>query len=157
VLIRSSQASAPDARPRRWRGYTTAPRGLAFYASPFERAAVLCIVAWAVAYDHDLARKRRAAGARQLDFVSSLAGSSVFAFTSYCGFKVDSGEYKLMGLAPYGRPVYSDTIRDILIRLREDGSFTLNLDYFEFLRGERMMAKDSRSCSEDRRDSRRIL
>jgi carbamoyltransferase len=61
--------------------------------------------------------------------------------TYYCGFKVDSGEYKLMGLAPYGQPVYANKIRDELINIRPDGSFTLNMAYFEYLRGERMVGK----------------
>ena len=61
------------------------------------------------------------------------------AFTYYCGFKVDSGEYKLMGLAPYGEPRYAELIRDELVNLRPDGSFTLNMRYFEYLRGQRMV------------------
>lgn len=114
----------------------------AFYASPFERAAVLCIDGVGEWHTTTIWRGNGA----QLELVNSISyphslGLLYSAFTSYCGFKVDSGEYKLMGLAPYGRPIYADTIRDILIRLREDGSFTLNLDYFEFLRGERMIGR----------------
>jgi carbamoyltransferase len=60
------------------------------------------------------------------------------AFTYYTGFKVNSGEYKLMGLAPYGAPVYADRIREHLIEIREDGSFLLNLDYFGYLTDVRM-------------------
>ena len=56
------------------------------------------------------------------------------AFTAYCGFRINSGEYKLMGLAPYGEPKYVQTIYDHLIDLKPDGSFWLNLDYFAFLR-----------------------
>ena len=57
------------------------------------------------------------------------------AFTYYCGFKVNSGEYKLMGLAPYGRPIYSDVILETLMDLKPDGSFWLNMDYFHYCQG----------------------
>ncbi|HEY5244470.1 MAG TPA: carbamoyltransferase C-terminal domain-containing protein, partial [Acidimicrobiales bacterium] len=60
------------------------------------------------------------------------------AFTHFCGFKVDSGEYKLMGLAPYGQPVYADLIRRELIDVKSDGSFRLHIDNFEFLAGRQM-------------------
>jgi carbamoyltransferase len=74
---------------------------------------------------------------RQLDFPHSL-GLLYSAFTYHAGFKVNSGEYKLMGLAPYGAPVYRDRILDNLLDLKADGSFRLNLDYFEFTTGLRM-------------------
>src|SRR5205085_6429883 len=57
------------------------------------------------------------------------------AFTYYCGFKVNSGEYKLMGLAPYGRPIYAETITKSLMDLRLDGSFWLNMEYFNYCQG----------------------
>ena len=60
------------------------------------------------------------------------------AFTYFCGFKVNSGEYKLMGLAPYGKPVYADAIRENLIDIRKDGSFRLNMEYFGYLDSDRM-------------------
>src|SRR3989441_12894154 len=60
------------------------------------------------------------------------------AFTAYCGFRINSGEYKLMGLAPYGEPQYVQAIYQNLIDLKPDGSFWLNLEYFDFLRGARM-------------------
>jgi carbamoyltransferase len=60
------------------------------------------------------------------------------AFTYYAGFKVNSGEYKLMGLAPYGEPRFVDTIRDHLIDVKDDGSFRLNMDYFDYAAGLRM-------------------
>jgi len=60
------------------------------------------------------------------------------AFTDYCGFRINSGEYKLMGLAPYGEPKYADAIRRELLDIKPDGSFWLNLDYFNFLRGTTM-------------------
>ena len=64
------------------------------------------------------------------------------AFTQYCGFKVDSGEYKLMGLAPYGTPRYASRIREHLVDLKADGSFELNTDRFEFARGRQMIGPD---------------
>ena len=57
------------------------------------------------------------------------------AFTYYTGFKVNSGEYKLMGLAPYGKPIYKDLILDNLIDLKQDGSFKLNMNYFNYASG----------------------
>lgn len=63
------------------------------------------------------------------------------AFTYFCGFRVNSGEYKLMGLAPYGKPVYADIIREHLIDIREDGSYRLNLKYFDYQYGRRMCSR----------------
>ena len=57
------------------------------------------------------------------------------AFTYFCGFRVNSGEYKLMGLAPYGEPVYAETIRRELIDLKDDGSFRMNMSYFRYCQG----------------------
>src|SRR5690606_26651329 len=74
---------------------------------------------------------------QEVDFPHSL-GLLYSAFTVYCGFRVNSGEYKLMGLAPYGQPRFVHQIFDHLIELKEDGSFRLNLEYFDFLRGRRM-------------------
>ena len=74
---------------------------------------------------------------KELRFPHSL-GLVYSAFTDYCGFRINSGEYKLMGLAPYGEPKYADAIRRELLDLKPDGSFWLNLDYFDFLRGTTM-------------------
>ncbi len=74
---------------------------------------------------------------REIHFPHSL-GLLYSAFTYYTGFRVNSGEYKLMGLAPYGSPKYANLIRDRLIDVKEDGSFRLNLDYFEYPVGMRM-------------------
>ncbi|MBI3657446.1 MAG: hypothetical protein HY232_13610, partial [Acidobacteria bacterium] len=74
---------------------------------------------------------------KELRFPHSL-GLLYSAFTSYCGFRINSGEYKLMGLAPYGEPKYADAILRELLDLKPDGSFWLNLDYFNFLRGTTM-------------------
>ena len=71
---------------------------------------------------------------RQLNFPNSL-GLLYSAFTYFCGFRVNSGEYKLMGLAPYGEPVYVDRIFDHLVDLRPDGSFRMEMKYFNYLSG----------------------
>ena len=71
---------------------------------------------------------------KALHFPHSL-GLLYSAFTYFCGFKVNSGEYKLMGLAPYGKPIFKDLILDSLIDLKEDGSFELNLEYFNYCQG----------------------
>ena len=71
---------------------------------------------------------------QQLQFPHSL-GLLYSAFTYYCGFKVNSGEYKLMGLAPYGQPVYQDLILKHLIDLKPDGSFWMNMEYFNYCQG----------------------
>src|SRR5947209_8695821 len=75
-----------------------------------------------------------------LQFPHSL-GLLYSAFTYYCGFKVNSGEYKLMGLAPYGRPLYQEAICAHLIDLKPDGSFRLNMDYFNYCQGLTMTSR----------------
>ena len=76
----------------------------------------------------------------EISFPHSL-GLLYSSFTYYCGFKVNSGEYKLMGLAPYGKPIYVDLIKENLIDIKEDGTFRLNISYFKFHRGFRMTSK----------------
>lgn len=114
----------------------------AFYTSPYESAAVLCVDGvgeWATTtLWHGRGNDLRAVA--ELRFPHSL-GMLYSAFTYFCGFKVDSGEYKLMGLAPYGRPRYADLIRERLIDVKPDGSFRLNMRYFEYLRGQVMTGK----------------
>ncbi|HEX7336968.1 MAG TPA: carbamoyltransferase [Gemmatimonadales bacterium] len=108
----------------------------AFYPSPFESAAILTmdgVGEWATAAI-GLGRGRELELLKELRWPDSL-GLLYSAFTYYTGFKVNSGEYKVMGLAPYGRPVYVDLIRRELIDLRDDGSFTLNQRYFNYLGG----------------------
>ena len=114
----------------------------AFYPSPFPRAAVLCIDGVG---EWDTTTLWQGDGSN-LQLVNSIPfphslGFLYSAFTYYCGFKVDSGEYKLMGLAPYGKPTYARKIRDELINLRPDGSFSLNMHYFEYLRGRTMLGE----------------
>ena len=108
----------------------------AFFPSPFERAAILTLDGvgeWSTA-TCGLGEGNRIRLLRQLKFPHSL-GLLYSAFTYYCGFKVNSGEYKLMGLAPYGRPIYADTIRQQLLEIRPDGSFWMDMTYFNFCQG----------------------
>jgi carbamoyltransferase len=108
----------------------------AFFASPFKDAAVLtmdgvgewCTTSSAVGSGRDLQIKR------EIHFPHSL-GLLYSAFTYYTGFKVNSGEYKVMGLAPYGEPRYAQTILDHLIDLKADGSFRLDMSYFDYCTG----------------------
>jgi carbamoyltransferase len=111
----------------------------AFFASPFEEAAVLTmdgVGEWATT-SAAIGRGNHLEMAKEIHFPHSL-GLLYSAFTYYTGFKVNSGEYKVMGLAPYGQPVHARTILDNLIDLKEDGSFRLNLDYFDYCTGLRM-------------------
>ena len=117
----------------------------AFYPSPFENAAIITVDGvgeWAtttIGYGNG----KDINIFRELDFPHSI-GLLYSAFTYYCGFRVNSGEYKLMGLAPYGNPHAQETkkmiqqIFDEIIDLREDGSFLLNMDYFDYATGLRM-------------------
>ncbi|MGX3044911.1 carbamoyltransferase family protein [Helicobacter sp. T3_23-1056] len=111
----------------------------AFFPSPFESAGILSIDGVG-----EWATTTIAKGSgnhieilREINFPHSL-GLLYSAFTYYLGFKVNSGEYKVMGLAPYGEPTYKDLILENLIDLRDDGSFALNMDYFDFLSGLKM-------------------
>ena len=111
----------------------------AFYPSPFREAAILTVDGvgeWATTTlgrgrDHEIEILK------EIRFPHSL-GLLYSAFTAYCGFRVNSGEYKLMGLAPFGEPKYAQSIREQLIDVKPDGSFWLNLDYFSFLGGRSM-------------------
>lgn len=108
----------------------------AFFPSPFERAAVLCLDGvgeWATTSAW-LGEGHRLTAQWEIDFPHSL-GLLYSAFTYYTGFKVNSGEYKLMGLAPYGEPTYVKAILDNLVDLKEDGTFRLNLEHFNYMVG----------------------
>ena len=114
----------------------------AFFPSPFEEAAILTLDGvgeWATA-SFGVGRGNRIELTHELHFPHSL-GLLYSAFTYYCGFKVNSGEYKLMGLAPYGEPTYSDVIRKNLLELRDDGSFRLDLSYFNYCQGLTMTSQ----------------
>jgi carbamoyltransferase len=108
----------------------------AFYPSPFDEAAIICfdgVGEWATTTVWT-GRGNRIELKKEIRFPHSL-GLLYSAFTYYTGFKVNSGEYKVMGLAPYGRPVYADAIRKHLIEIRDDGSFRMDLDYFNYAHG----------------------
>jgi carbamoyltransferase len=113
----------------------------AFYPSPFEQAAVLTLdgvgewatASWGVGRGHQLELTH------ELRFPHSL-GLLYSAFTAYCGFKVNSGEYKLMGLAPYGEPSYAAQIRRHILDLKPDGSFRLDMSYFNYCQGSTMFS-----------------
>jgi carbamoyltransferase len=111
----------------------------AFYPSPFPRAAIYTVDG--VGEWTTTALGRGADGEiellREIRFPHSL-GLLYSTFTYYLGFKVNSAEYKVMGLAPYGRPVFADRIREEIIDIAEDGAFTLNSRYFDFETGLRM-------------------
>jgi carbamoyltransferase len=107
----------------------------AFFPSPFEEAAILTLDGvgeWATA-SFGIGRGNRISLTHELRFPHSL-GLLYSAFTYYCGFRVNSGEYKLMGLAPYGQPIFADRVRRLL-DLKADGSFRLDMSYFNYCAG----------------------
>ncbi len=108
----------------------------AFFPSPFETAAILCLDAvgeWATT-SLWLGEGNQMIPQWEINFPHSL-GLLYSAFTYYTGFKVNSGEYKLMGLAPYGEPKYTNLILEHLIDIKEDGTFRLNMNYFNYATG----------------------
>src|SRR4051812_26279273 len=142
IIRRELQAFAPDFDWQNKLLFTehhVSHAASAFYASPFQEAAVLtldgvgewCTTSSAVGRGNNLSI------VSELHFPHSL-GLLYSAFTYYTGFKVNSGEYKLMGLAPYGQPKYVDKILGNLIDLKADGTFRLNQDYFDYCTGLRM-------------------
>jgi carbamoyltransferase len=111
----------------------------AFYPSPFEEAAILTmdgVGEWATS-SIGLGRGNEITMLKELRFPDSL-GLLYSAFTYYTGFKVNSGEYKIMGLAPYGEPKYVPLIKENLVEIRDDGSLRMNHDYFSYSQGLRM-------------------
>jgi carbamoyltransferase len=114
----------------------------AFFPSPFEEAAVLTVdgVGEWTTTAFGAGRGHTVGLSEELRFPHSL-GLLYSAFTYYCGFRVNSGEYKLMGLAPYGRPIYKDAILEHLIDLKEDGSFWLDMKYFNYCQGLTMTGR----------------
>ncbi|MEM9553021.1 MAG: carbamoyltransferase [Acidobacteriota bacterium] len=114
----------------------------AFYPSPYEEAAFLTIdgvgewatTSWGVGRGRDLEIKE------EIHFPHSV-GLLYSAFTYYTGFRVNSGEYKVMGLAPYGEPKYVDTILEHVVDLKDDGSFRLDMSYFDYVSGLRMTSE----------------
>ena len=114
----------------------------AFYPSPFKEAAILCLDGvgeWATTSVW-IGKDNKINSIWEISFPHSL-GLLYSSFTYYCGFKVNSGEYKLMGLAPYGKPKYANLIKKNLIDIKSDGTFRLNMSYFNYHRGFRMTSK----------------
>jgi len=114
----------------------------AFFPSPFESAAVLTmdgVGEWATS-SLAIGQGNKLDVVKEILFPHSL-GLLYSAMTYYTGFKVNSGEYKVMGLAPYGKPVYADLIKKYLIDIKEDGSFALDMSYFNYCTGLTMTSK----------------
>ncbi len=114
----------------------------AFFPSPFEEAAILTLDAvgeWATS-TIGVGRGNTLEILREIRFPHSL-GMLYSAFTYYTGFRVNSGEYKLMGLAPYGRPIYRDRIMETLVRLGDDGSLWMDMSYFNYCQGLTMTSE----------------
>jgi carbamoyltransferase len=114
----------------------------AFFPSPFDEAAILTLDGvgeWSTTC-RGFGAGNRITLTHHLQFPHSL-GLLYSAFTYFCGFKVNSGEYKLMGLAPYGRPIYTDAIYKHLVDLKPDGSIWLNMDYFNYCQGLTMTGR----------------
>jgi len=134
--LRSAYGKPPRRTPLVFTEHHESHAASAFFPSPFERAAILTIDGvgeWATA-TYGTGEGNQLALLGQLEFPHSL-GLLYSAFTYYCGFKVNSGEYKLMGLAPYGTPVYESAILEHVIDLKADGSLWLNQDYFNYCQG----------------------
>ena len=114
----------------------------AFFPSPFEEAAILTmdgVGEWTTT-SLGYGRGNRITLTDEIRFPHSI-GLLYSAFTYFAGFRVNSGEYKLMGLAPYGEPKYVEAIREHLIDIREDGSFRLNMEYFNYCQGLTMTSR----------------
>ena len=114
----------------------------AFYPSPFEESVILCmdgVGEWATTSTW-IGKGNKIKPLWEINFPHSL-GLLYSAFTYYCGFKVNSGEYKLMGLAPYGHPKFVKEIKDYLIDIKDDGTFRLDMSYFNYHRGFQMTSR----------------
>jgi carbamoyltransferase len=142
LLIRELKSISPDID---WRSkllfseHHLSHAAIAFYPSPFEEAAVLTmdgVGEWTTT-SLAIGRGSDLKVVKEIHFPHSL-GLLYSAFSYYTGFKVNSGEYKVMGLAPYGEPKYVETIKDYLIDIKDDGSYRLNLDYFNYCTGMTM-------------------
>ncbi|MGH7117210.1 MAG: carbamoyltransferase family protein [Stellaceae bacterium] len=142
LLVKRLRAAAPEFDWRRrllFAEHHLSHAASAFFPSPYEDAAILTmdgVGEWATT-SAGLGRGNRITMLKEIHFPHSL-GLLYSAFTDFTGFRVNSGEYKVMGLAPYGEPRFTQTILDHLIDLKEDGSFRLNQEYFDYCTGLRM-------------------
>ena len=115
----------------------------AFYPSPFSEAVILTIDGvgeWATT-TIGIGKNEKIFLREQISYPHSI-GLFYSAFTYFCGFKVNSGDYKFMGLAPYGKPVFYETIKNEMIDIKPDGSYRLNLDYFDYHNGGTMIREE---------------
>lgn len=139
MLLKELKAIAPELGQREkllFAEHHLSHAASAFFPSPFDEAVVLTmdgVGEWATT-SLAIGRGSDLQIQREIHFPHSL-GLLYSAFTYYTGFKVNSGEYKVMGLAPYGRPVYAQTILDHLVDVKADGSFRLDLQYFDYCTG----------------------
>jgi carbamoyltransferase len=137
--LRDALPDFPEDRPILFTQHHESHAASAFYPSPFDEAAILTVDGvgeWATTtMAHGKGHEIEVL--KEIRFPHSL-GLLYSAFTAYCGFRVNSGEYKLMGLAPYGEPRFVQQIYNELIDVKPDGSFWLNMEYFDFLRSNRM-------------------
>jgi carbamoyltransferase len=137
--LRGALPDFPEDRPILFTQHHESHAASAFYPSPFDEAAILTVDGvgeWATTtMAHGKGHEIEVL--KEIRFPHSL-GLLYSAFTAYCGFRVNSGEYKLMGLAPYGEPRFIQQIYNELIDAKQDGSFWLNMEYFDFLRSNRM-------------------
>ncbi len=137
IIVRALEPTFGDVRDRLlFSEHHLSHAASAFFPSPFQDAAVLTMdgVGEWVTTSAGVGRGNHLEITREIHFPHSL-GLLYSAFTYFTGFKVNSGEYKLMGLAPYGEPKYADVIREHLIDIRPDGSFSLDMQYFNFCTG----------------------
>jgi len=136
ALILGGKGKESDLPPLLFSAHHKSHAASAFFPSPYERAAVLCLDGvgeWATSSVW-LGEGNSLEARWEIDFPHSL-GLLYSAFTYYTGFRVNSGEYKLMGLAPYGEPKYVDLILDHLLDVKEDGSYRLDMSYFNYATG----------------------
>ncbi|MBL4680403.1 MAG: carbamoyltransferase [Pseudomonadales bacterium] len=142
ALSKMSGVDKKDLPPLLFNEHHQSHAASAFFPSPYEKAAVLCLDGvgeWATSSVW-LGEGNKLTPLWEIDFPHSL-GLLYSAFTYYTGFKVNSGEYKLMGLAPYGKPIYAERILQNLIDVKEDGTFRLDMSYFDFATGLTMTNK----------------
>ena len=138
-IIKSKEAKVPEIL---FAEHHQSHAAAAFYPSPFEESVILCmdgVGEWATTSAW-IGKGNNIKPLWEISFPHSL-GLLYSAFTFYCGFKVNSGEYKLMGLAPYGKPIYAKKIKEKLIDIKDDGTFKLDMAYFKYHRGFRMTSK----------------
>ncbi len=137
-----SKLGMPDRRRLLFTEHHVSHAASAFFPSPYERAAILTVDGvgeWATA-SYGVGEGNKITLSHELRFPHSL-GLLYSTVTYFCGFRVNSGEYKLMGLAPYGEPTYVDVILDELIDLHDDGSFEMDMRYFDYLGGLTMTSR----------------